>query len=98
MKEKQKVLSQMVEKFREKHGRLPAKIVVAPVALVALGLKKSVAPLWNGIPVECRLFDEKEVASRHVKQIDCFGVFVKENRGRMRLVACDLKQPGPIPG
>ncbi len=84
----------MVEKFREKHGRPPAKIVVAPVALVALGLKKSVSPFWNGIPVECRLFSEKEVASRHVKQVQSLGVFVKESRGRMRLVACDLKRLG----
>lgn len=97
MSEKQKVLTQMVEKFREKHGKLPAKIVVAPVALVALGLKKSVSPFWNGIPVECRLFDDKEVASRNVKQVQNLGVFVKENRGRMQLVACDLKRPGSAP-
>lgn len=92
MSEKQKVLTEMVDKFREKHGRPPLKIVVAPVALVALGLKKSVAPFWSGIPVECRLFDENEVASKHVKsKVRSLGIFVKENRGRMRLVACDLK-------
>lgn len=82
----------MVEKFQERHGRLPLKIVVAPVALVALGLKKSVSSTWNDIPVECRLFDESEVASKHVKaKVRSLGVFVKENRGRMRLVSCDLK-------
>lgn len=92
MNEKQKVLSQMVEKFRERHGKMPFKIVVAPVALVALGLKKSVAATWNEIPVECRLFEEKEVASKHVKsQVRSLGVFVKESRGRMRIVACDLR-------
>ena len=92
MIEKQKLLTQMVAKFLEKHGRPPLKIVVAPAALVALGLKQSLFPFWKGIPVECRLFDEKEVASKHVKaKVRYLGVFVKEDRGRMRLVACDLK-------
>lgn len=98
MNEKQKVLSQMVQKFQEKHGRPPLKIVVAPVALVALGLKKSVLPFWNGIPVECRLFDEKEVVSKHVRhKAQNLGVFVKENRGQMRLVSCDLKSLTSVP-
>jgi hypothetical protein len=82
----------MVEKFREKHQRLPAKIVVAPVALVALGLKSSVAPVWNGLPVECRLFKEGEVVTRAAKSGSAvnLGIFVKEKRGRFNLVACDL--------
>jgi len=91
MSEKQKVLSLMVEKFREKHGRLPEKIVVAPVALVSLGLKKSVAPVWNDVPVECRLFKKDEVAARHEKaKVKSLGIFVKESRGQLRLAACDL--------
>lgn len=82
----------MVEQFRQKHGRLPDKIVVAPVALVTLGIKKSVAPSWDGVPVECRLFREDEVASYYERaKVRSLGLFVKENRGRMRLVACDLK-------
>lgn len=44
----------MVEQFQARHRRLPARIVVDPLALVALGLRRSVAPVWNGIPVECR--------------------------------------------
>jgi hypothetical protein len=88
----------MVDKFHEKHGHPPLKIVVAPVALVALGLKKSVEPFWNGIPVECRLFDEKEVASKHTRsKVRYLGIFVKEDRGRMRLVACDLKGANSVP-
>lgn len=91
MSEKQKVLSQMVDKFRQKHGHPPEKIVVAPVALVSLGLKKSVAPVWHGVPVVCRLFDEAEVASKHEKaKVRNLGIFVKENRGRLQLAACDL--------
>lgn len=94
MIEKEKVLTLMVRRFQEKHSRDPLKIVVAPVALVALGIKKSVAPQWNGIPVECRLFTESEVASKHERaKAKYLGLFVKENRGRMRLVACDLKDP-----
>jgi len=81
----------MVEKFRQKHGHPPEKIVVAPVALVSLGLKKSVAPVWNDVPVECRLFKKEEVAARHEKtKVKSLGIFVKENRGRLQLAACDL--------
>lgn len=82
----------MVKKFEAKHGKMPAKIVVAPVALVALGLKKSVSPLWEGVPVECRLFTESEAASKHERaKVKSLGVFVREKRGRMVLAACDLK-------
>jgi len=92
MNEKTEVLTLMVRKFQEKHNRSPLRIVIAPVALVALGMKKSVAPTWNGIPVECRLFKDAEVASRYDRaKVSSLGIFVKENRGRMRLVACDLK-------
>jgi hypothetical protein len=81
----------MVERFRQKHNRLPARIVIAPVALIGLGLKKSVAPVWDGVPVECRLFTEEEVVPRHKKpQATSLGVFMKESRGTFRLAACDL--------
>lgn len=93
MNEKIEVLTLMVRRFQEKHSRSPLKIVIAPVALVALGMKKSVAPTWNGVPVECRLFKESEVAPPKYDRtkVKNLGIFVKENRGRMRLVACDLK-------
>lgn len=88
----------MVDKFHEKHGHPPLKIVVAPMALVALGLKKSVGPFWNGIPVECRHFDEKEVASKHVKtKVRYLGVFLKEDRGKLCLAHCDLKESDSVP-
>lgn len=47
------LLSKMVDQFRARHARFPSKIIVDPLALVALGIKKSIAPMWNGIPVEC---------------------------------------------
>ena len=91
MNDKLKVLTLMVERFQQKHGRAPDKIVIAPVALVALGLKRSVSPIWNGVPVECRLFAEADVATRqHSAVAKSIGVFVKENRGRLQLAACDL--------
>ena len=49
-----KLLSQLVEQFRAKHNRMPTRILIDPLALVSLGLRRSVAPFWNGIPVECR--------------------------------------------
>jgi hypothetical protein len=91
MNTNQKLLSQMLEKFQRRHNFLPEKIVVAPVALVALGLKKSVAPLWEGVPVECRLFEEGEVATPFKRgQVKSLGIFAKEYRGQMRIAACDL--------
>ena len=48
-----KMLSLLVEQFREKHQRQPEKIVIHPLAMVALGLRQSLAPIWNGIPVAC---------------------------------------------
>jgi hypothetical protein len=51
---KTKVLTQLVKQFTERHNRLPDEIVIHPVALAALAIKQSVAPLWNGIPVKCR--------------------------------------------
>lgn len=92
MTDQQKVLSLMLEKFQEKHGRQPIKIVVAPVALVALGLKQSVGPIWNGTTVECRLFTKEEVVSKqNGHEAVSLGVFVKERRRRMVLIACDLR-------
>lgn len=82
----------MVEKFKDRHHKVPRKIVVAPYALVALGLKKSVGTEWDGIPVECRLFSDNEVVSRHDRnRAVSLGVFVKETRGRAVIRACDLK-------
>ena len=48
------MLTQLVNQFKDRHQRLPEKIVLHPLALAALAIKKSVAPMWNGIPVECR--------------------------------------------
>lgn len=52
----------MVGQFRDKHdGAAPTKIIVEPLALVALGIKRSVAPVWNGVSVECREVEPEEV-------------------------------------
>jgi len=51
---KKKILSEMVEQYQQRHHKLPEKIVIHPLALVALGIRRSIAPVWNGIPVECR--------------------------------------------
>lgn len=49
-----KILSQLVDQFKDRHqGRSPEEIVIHPVALAALALKRSIAPRWNGIPVRC---------------------------------------------
>jgi hypothetical protein len=51
---KTKLLSQLVKQFQDQHQRLPQEIVIHPVALAALALKRSIATRWNGIPVICK--------------------------------------------
>ena len=76
-----KVLSQMVEQFRQQHkGTAPRVIVVAPVALLALGIKRSVKPVWEGIPVECRLYGDDEA----VKWVTCTRLAIFVYKGDLR--------------
>jgi len=56
-----KVLTKMVQQYETRHGGLPQKIVATPLALAALAIKASAAPLWNGIPVESREIQTEEV-------------------------------------
>ena len=74
---KKKILSQMVEQYQQRHQCLPEKILVHPLALVALGIRRSVAPVWNGVRVECREVSPKEGK----KGGRCLGVYL-EARGR----------------
>jgi hypothetical protein len=56
-----RILTEIVDQYRTLHNALPIKIVVTPLAAVSLGLKDSLGPLWCGVPVEMRPFDEAEV-------------------------------------
>ncbi len=85
-----KILTEMVHDFEAKNQRMPVKIIVAPVALLALGMKRSVSPVWHGIPVECRLFTEAEV----VLSGNCLGVFLRRDGAEFALAACDLDLAG----
>lgn len=74
---KKKLLTQMVEQYHLKHQRKPIRIVVTPAALLALAIKRTVAPLWAGIPLECREIDITEVAQSGPKLgIDIQGEFL----------------------
>jgi hypothetical protein len=86
MKNEKTLLSRMLEEFEAKNGRKPEKIVVAPAALLALGARRSLRPVWNGVPVEARLFELTEVVKRGGTKL---GVYIR-NDGNLRLVACDL--------
>ena len=80
------ILVQMVQDFKQKHGKLPTKISVAPVALALLAIRRSASVVCEGVPVECRLFDEQEV----VQNGPNLGIFVYKNGDRNELRACDL--------
>ena len=49
---KAKILNQLLAQYQERHGQMPAEIVVHPVALAALAMRRSVARTWQGIPVK----------------------------------------------
>jgi len=80
----------MVGQFQARHQRPPEKIVVAPLACLALAIKRSVAPLWQDIRVECRDIAENE-ATVEQAQARSLAVFILPEARTGRLVACDLK-------
>jgi hypothetical protein len=83
------VLSLMVEQFATRHqGRLPKQIVLTPLALLTLAIKRSVAPYWKGVSVVCREIEEDEATTTNG---DSIAVFVKPEGQTARLVSCDLK-------
>lgn len=88
MKQKSELLlSKLLNQFKKAHGgALPERIVVEPIALVALGIKRSVAPFWKGVPVECREMEQAEVAKPG--QGTRLGVLLDTKTNQ--IVACDL--------
>jgi hypothetical protein len=81
------VLSKMLKQFQEAHGgALPERIVVEPVALVALGVKKSAAPVVSGVRLECREIEQKEV----VKPGKGVRLGVVLDTKADQIVSCDL--------
>jgi hypothetical protein len=84
-----KLLPQMVEQFVKLHGHLPEKIVIAPMAVLALAIKKSLAPRCVGVPIEMRIPKDSEVVDKGKGTKLC--VFVKK-QGLLNysLVSCEL--------
>jgi hypothetical protein len=83
------VLSAMVQLYQTKHKRPPETIVVTPLALLTLSIKRSVAPKWMGIPVLCRDIDEAEAAKG--EPAHHLGVFIKPSGQTGQLVSTDLR-------
>jgi len=51
----------MVEQYQKRHKCLPKKIVMTPLAMVGMAVKRTAAPLWNGVPVECRELSNEDI-------------------------------------
>lgn len=84
---KEKLLSQMVGQFQKRHKRPPERIIIHPLALVALGIRRSVAPLWSGIRVSCEEIQPRKLAG----EAKILGVYINtENREKPHLQAFDL--------
>lgn len=84
------VLSLMVSQFQQRHKRQPERVILAPLACLALAVKGSLAPTWMGIPVICRDIAEQE-ATQDRSLAKSLGVFVLPEDTTGRLVSCDLK-------
>lgn len=77
----------MVIQFKEAHnGTEPTMIVVDPLALVALGVKRKIAPYWMGIRVECREINADQVLKPGRGSV--LGVMLDLDRNR--IVSADL--------
>lgn len=85
-----KILSLMLQQFRQKHRRNPKHLVVVPLAMLALAIKQSLAPEWEGIPVVCREVAEHEVAQPGETAVS-LAVFVNPEHDQGVLRSCDLK-------
>jgi len=82
---KKKILSEMVDQYQQRHHKLPEKIVIHPLALVALGIRRSVAPVWNGIQVECREISPAEGKKGGTR----LGVWLEAKKKEAALVTFD---------
>ncbi len=84
------VLSQMLGQYQQRHNRLPEKVVLAPLACLALAIRGQLAPTWRSIPLECREISEAE-ATKDRGKARSLGVFVLPEDRTARLVSCDLQ-------
>ena len=84
------VLALMLDQYRQRHQRLPEKVVLAPLACLALAIRGQVSPMWQGIPMVCREIAEQE-ATKDRSQARSLGIFVLPEDRTARLVSCDLR-------
>lgn len=84
-----RILSQLLEQFKQNHdGKAPLEIVAAPAALASLAIKQSAKLKIDGVPLLCRLFDPKEVLKPG--KGTRLGVFIHNDAGDLTLRSCDL--------
>jgi hypothetical protein len=86
----QGILSQMKSQFEARHSRPPQKIVVTPLACLALAIKQSLTPTLQGIAIECRDIQESE-ATEDKSLAKSLAIFIIPEDQSGYLVACDLK-------
>lgn len=85
-----KILTLLLDQFRQKHRHDPKKVIVSPLAMAALSLRRSVAPVWSGLPVECHEFDETHIAQAADEAV-CLGIDLYTAQNKCWLAACDLR-------
>lgn len=88
--EKSTFLSSALNQFKKRHNRVPQKVVVTPMALLVLAIKRNAATHWDGVPLVCRQIDEKE-ATDNVAEARSLGVVMMPQGTQAHLACCDLK-------
>jgi hypothetical protein len=84
------LLGEMVGQFVARHKRWPDRIVLTPLACLAMAIKGSLTPYWGVIPVECREIAESE-ATRDEALAKSLAIFAVPEGRKSRLLSCDLK-------
>ena len=80
----------MVKQFAQKAKKRPKAIVLTPLALLAMAMKKSAQPSFEGIPVICREADAVE-ATDNMDDAVSLAIFVMPEGKSGRLVSCAIK-------
>ena len=86
---KAKILTQFIDQFRAKHLRDPEQIVVTPLAMTLMALRRSIAPKWDNIPLCCREIELEEA----VNDLDArtLGIALDTEASEPTLVAFDIE-------
>lgn len=85
------LLTQFIEEFKKSHhGESPEAVYVTPAAAIALSIKKSLGPIWQGVPIVFKPEDEIENEVVKPGEGRSMLLFVKRQNGEMAIRVADV--------